>query len=73
MSINLRLAELCREFGFSYMCPSSLAHEIGKTVGRTATDVETRILNGSRLHFNNWGQDRIARAIFKHCIGNLNL
>src|SRR5215469_2386222 len=73
MSINLRLAELCREFGFSYMCPRSLAHEMGKTVGRTATDIETRILNGSRLHFNNWGQDRIARVIFKHCIRNLNL
>jgi hypothetical protein len=72
LSINLRLVELCREFGFNYICPRSIASEISKTVGRTVCDVESRILNKSRLHFNEWGQGRIARLIFSHCIKNLN-
>ena len=48
----MRLVELCRDFGLSYICPRVIVSEISKIVGRTVCDVESRILNKSRLHFH---------------------
>ena len=72
VSVNLRLGELCREFGYIYICPREVLGRLSISEKKTVSDVMRRVLNSSGLHFNVWGQNRLARLIFQSCVKYLN-
>lgn len=73
IGLNLRLGKLCAKNGVEFLDPSSIYDTV--SAGRPETErkrVETRVLDRWGLHLNAWGQDQVARVLFKHCVKYLN-
>ena len=68
ISINFRLQKLCEETGIEFMDPVEMYDSISPRGNVNGIRVELQVLDEGGLHLNEWGQDQIARAIFKHCI-----
>jgi lysophospholipase L1-like esterase len=70
LSINARLEKLCKQQNIEFVEPYDIYKEIGGE--REFMRVQWRVLDRWGLHLNDWGQDQIARVIFKHCVRDLN-
>ena len=73
IGLNQRLSELCARNGVEFVDPSGVYDTIN--AGRPAQErrrIETRVLDRWGLHLNEWGQEQVARVLFKHCVKFLN-
>ena len=68
MSINLRLEKLCEEQEIEFMDPVQMYDSICTRENLNRNVIELQVLDKFGLHLNEWGEDQIARTIFKHCI-----
>jgi hypothetical protein len=71
--LNQRLSELCARNGVEFVDPSNIYDAIN--AGKPAQErrrIETRVLDRWGLHLNEWGQELVARILFKHCVEFLN-
>ena len=73
IGLNQRLSELCARNGVEFVDPSNFYDAIN--AGKPAQErrrIETRVLDRWGLHLNEWGQEQVARILFKHCVEFLN-
>lgn len=69
LAVNVCLSELCGEFKVEYIDPEVIYRAVSGSGPVQPT--RTQMLDRGGLHLNDWGQEKVAAFIFKHCVSFL--
>ena len=72
IALNMRLKELCEKNAVDFVDPSEIYETVCRGRPEERRAIETRVLDRWGLHLSEWGQDQVARVLFRHCTRNLN-
>ena len=72
MGINMRLEQLCKVNDVDFMDPWKIYVNINGETPFRSEKIGLQILDRGGLHLNGWGQEKIAKLIFDHCVRSLN-
>src|SRR5271163_3851850 len=72
IGLNMRLKELCEKNAVDFVDPREIYETICRGRPEERRAIETRVLDRWGLHLSDWGQDQVARVLFRHCTRNLN-
>src|SRR5271163_4317110 len=72
IALNMRLKKLCEKNAVDFVDPIEIYETVCRGRPEERREIETRVLDRWGLRLSDWGQDQVARVLFRHCTRNLN-